>query len=172
MEIERKYLLRKLPADLNSYPHYDIEQAYITTAPVIRVRKKSIYEIGSDTPFEDQYVLTVKSGGMMTRQEYEMDIDAEAYQKLVAKADGNLISKTRYKLPLDQGLTLELDIFHGLFDGLVMGEIEFPDQEMANSYPLPVFAAEDVTYDTRFHNSTMSSMDELQIIHFLKSINN
>ena len=55
------------------------------------------------------------------------------------KADGNVITKTRYKIPLNQGLTLELDLFEGLFDGLVMGEVEFPEFiliSMINMLPL------------------------------------
>jgi len=50
-----------------------------------------------------------------------------------------VITKTRYKIPLNQGLTLELDLFEGLFDGLVMGEVEFPEFiliSMINMLPL------------------------------------
>jgi len=50
-----------------------------------------------------------------------------------------VIAKTRYKIPLNQGLTLELDLFEGLFDGLVMGEVEFPEFiliSMINMLPL------------------------------------
>ena len=39
MEIERKFLFHKLPDQLDTYPHYGIEQAYVTTNPVIRVRE-------------------------------------------------------------------------------------------------------------------------------------
>lgn len=122
MEIERKFLFHKLPDQLDTYPHYSIEQAYVTTNPVIRVRKKTLYDAASAVS-DYQYVLTVKSSGMLARQEFELPIDEAAYRTLCAKADGNVIAKTRYKIPLNQGLTLELDIFEGLFDGLVMGEV-------------------------------------------------
>ena len=39
MEIERKYLIKKLPEDLAQYPHMEMEQAYLFTEPVVRVRK-------------------------------------------------------------------------------------------------------------------------------------
>ena len=68
---------------------------------------------------------------MMTRQEYELDIDKAAYENLLKKAEGNIITKNRYIIPLDNSLILELDIFKGIFDGLIMGEIEFPDEETA-----------------------------------------
>ena len=44
------------------------------------------------------YVLTVKSSGMLARQEFELPIDEAAYLTLCAKADGNVIAKTRYKM--------------------------------------------------------------------------
>ena len=138
MEIERKFLFHKLPDQLDSYPHYGIEQAYVTTNPVIRVRKKTLYDAASAVS-DCQYVLTVKSSGMLARQEFELPIDEDAYRTLCAKADGNVIAKTRYKIPLNQGLTLELDLFEGLFDGLIMGEVEFPEFiliSMINMLPL------------------------------------
>ena len=167
MEIERKFLLHELPADLESYPHYDIEQAYVTTNPVIRVRKKTTY---SGDNRETKYILTVKSSGLLARQEFELAIDEDAYATLCKKADGNVISKTRYKIPLEQNLILELDIFKGLFDGLVMGEIEFPNEEFAKNYMPPSYVKEEVTYDTRFHNSTMSDMSKVEIETFIQSL--
>ena len=61
MEIERKFLISKenLPADLDAYPHHRLEQGYLSTAPVVRIRKE-----------DDNYYLTYKSKGLMTREEY------------------------------------------------------------------------------------------------------
>ena len=169
MEIERKFLLRELPAHLESYPHYEIEQAYITTNPVIRVRKKTVYHQTDETT-STNYILTVKSSGLLARQEFELPIEEASYKNLCKKADGNVIAKTRYKIPLAQNLVLELDIFSGLFAGLIMGEIEFPDEASAKSYNPPAFIPEEVTFDTRFHNSTMSSMSKEEIAEFIQSL--
>ena len=38
MEIERKFLIPVLPVDLEEYPHYGIEQGYLSTSPVLRIR--------------------------------------------------------------------------------------------------------------------------------------
>lgn len=160
MEIERKFLLNKLPDNLETYEKIDLEQAYISTEPVIRVRKKVSAK-------SEKYILTVKSTGLMSRQEFELDMEEKAYNNLIHKADGNIISKSRYLIPLEKGLTLELDIFHGIFDGLVMGEIEFPDEETAKKYTPPEFISEEVTFDTRFHNSTMSSMSKEDISNLM-----
>ena len=40
MEIERKFLVRQLPADLSSFQCLCIEQAYLCTNPVIRIRRQ------------------------------------------------------------------------------------------------------------------------------------
>ena len=42
MEIERKFLISKenLPANLDAYPHHKLEQGYLSTAPVVRIRKE------------------------------------------------------------------------------------------------------------------------------------
>lgn len=166
MEIERKFIPKELPISIEQYDYLVMEQAYISTEPVIRIRKKIFHPADQskvDSNSDASYVLTVKSAGLMARQEYELDISADSYQHLLTKAEGNTILKHRYLIPLGDGLTLELDVFHGAFEGLMMGEIEFPDAESAKKYAPPAYLAEEVTYDSRFHNSTMSAMSESDI---------
>ena len=49
MEIERKYLVSGIPDNIDSYPCRFIEQGYLNTAPVVRVRRDN-----------DNYYLTYK----------------------------------------------------------------------------------------------------------------
>ena len=106
MEIERKFLIPKenLPADLASYPCRRIEQGYLCTSPVVRIRRQ-----------DDEYFLTYKSKGLMSREEYNLPLTADAYEHLKPKADGILITKDRYVIPEKDGLFIELDVFHGEF---------------------------------------------------------
>lgn len=164
MEIEKKYLINHIPEDIDAYPHYEITQGYVNTQPVIRIRSKQ-YPDG-----EPAYVLTVKGNGMLSRQEFELDITKDEFDTLAKKVDGNIISKTRYNIPLSDGLKLELDIFSGLFDGLVMGEIEFPDEAAAQKYNPPAYIGREVTFDKRFHNSNMSLMSREAISEFIAGI--
>lgn len=145
MEIERKYLIHSIPFDLSIYPHHAIEQAYLNTDPVLRIRRQ-----------DDTYYLTYKSKGLLAREEYNLPLNVEAYQHLLTKADGNILTKTRYKIPLGDHLTIELDIFHGCFDGLILAEVEFPTLEEANAFTPPDFFGEDVTFSTDYQNSTLS----------------
>lgn len=164
MEIERKYLLKSLPENLSSYECYHLEQAYITTNPVIRVRKKVHVSLDNN---DCKYILTVKSGGLMIREEYEILLDEEGYQNVLKKAEGNIITKDRYIIPLEDNLKLELDIFKGAFEGLIMGEVEFPDEETAKKYTPPEFISEEVTFNKNYSNSAMSKMTKEQISLFL-----
>ena len=94
----------------------------------------------------------------MVREEYNLPLTQEAYEHLKPKIDGRLIQKKRYVIPLDSGLTLELDIFEDSLAPLVIAEIEFPDEESANSFVAPAWLGEDVTMSPLYHNSTLSKI--------------
>lgn len=147
MEIERKFIPTKLPENLDSFEHHDIEQAYLNTNPVVRIRKQ-----------DDKYILTYKGKGMMAREEHNLPLNKESYYHLLSKADGNVISKTRYLIPIGNGLTAELDIFSGKFDGMLLVEVEFDSVEAADAFVPPEWFGDDVTYDKHFHNSYLSKV--------------
>ena len=145
MEIERKFLISSLPENLDSYEHHQIEQGYLCTEPVVRIRKE-----------DENYYMTYKSKGLMVREEYNLPLTKEAYYHMKEKADGIVICKTRYLIPLTDKLTIELDHFHNEYEGLYLAEVEFESEEEANAFIPPHWFKEDVTCDGRYHNSTMS----------------
>lgn len=144
MEIERKFTVKKMPEHLETYPRKEIEQAYLCQSPVIRVRR-------SDERFE----LTCKGEGLLAHEELNLPLDEAAYRKLLAKAEGRVIRKTRYLLPCPP-YTIELDVFHGDYDGLVIAEVEFPSIEEAGSFECPGFFDRDVTNDPAYYNANMA----------------
>lgn len=145
MEIERKYLIHRLPKNLEAYPRRQIEQAYLCTSPVVRIRRQ-----------DQEYYLTYKGKGLMVREEYNLPLTKEAYEHLKEKADGIILSKTRYLLPLPPNLTIELDIFDPPYENLWLAEVEFPSEEEANAFLPPAWFGEDVTFSTAYHNSNLS----------------
>lgn len=160
MEIERKFTLKKIPENLESYPCHIIEQAYLNTTPVVRVRQQ-----------DNDYYLTYKGSGMMVREEYNLPLDEASYKHLLKKADGNIISKKRYIIPLENpqftdgfvplstpNLIIELDVFAPPFAPLIMAEVEFPSTEMANAFIAPDWFEADVTNDPAYHNSNMATV--------------
>lgn len=145
MEIERKFLVQSLPDNLNDYPYHQIDQGYLCTDPVVRIRKQ-----------DEEYYLTYKSRGLMVREEYNLPLTRDAYEHLLSKIDSILISKKRYLIPLDSELTIELDIFEGELAPLILAEVEFHTEEDANAFTPPEWFGEDVTYSTDYHNSVLS----------------
>ena len=146
MEIERKWLINTIPSDLEQYPHHIIEQGYLNTTPVVRVRRQ-----------DELYILTYKGGGMMAREEYNLPLTEDAYRHLLEKADGIILKKRRYMIPLGNRLTAEIDIFSGVWEGLIITEVEFPDLVSAESFQAPDWFGDEVTYDGHYHNSWLSS---------------
>lgn len=147
MEIERKFLVKSLPENLEEYPCHAIEQGYLCTSPVVRIRRQ-----------DDAYILTYKSSGMLAREEYNLPLDETSYLHLKAKVDGNVISKKRYVIPQGDGLNIELDIFQEPFQGMILAEVEFPSKEAATAYVPPSWLGKDVTFDPKYHNSYLSSL--------------
>ena len=152
MEIERKFLLKSLPDNLKDYPFHQIEQGYLCTDPVVRIRRQ-----------DEEYYLTYKSKGLMVREEYNLPLTKEAYEHLLPKIDGILISKKRYLIPLDCGLTIELDIFEGELAPLILAEVEFPTEKEAKAFVPPQWFGEDVTYSPNYHNSVLSQKNQSKI---------
>ena len=148
MEIERKFLVKELPENLENYESKKIAQGYLCTAPVVRIRRSN-----------EDYYLTYKGKGLMVREEYNLPLTKDAYEHLLPKIDGRLIAKTRYLIPLTDRLTAELDVFEGELSPLTLVEVEFENVEEANAFQPPEWFGEDVTDSGKYQNSTLSQRD-------------
>lgn len=151
MEIERKWLIKadNIPYDLEKLEHFEIEQAYISFSPTVRIRRIN----------SERFILTVKSkpiGNSFAREEFEMDIAEKEYFSLLKKAEGRLIHKTRYLNRREDGLLEEIDIFSGGFNGLAYLEIEFSDEKEAKDFVQPQWVERDVTNEKGFSNGALA----------------
>lgn len=143
MEIERKFTVKELP-DLSNYQYKKLTQAYLNTDPVIRIRRE-----------DEKYVLTYKGKGLLAREEHNLPLNADSFEHLLPKADGLIISKTRYLIPYENYL-IELDIFDEDLAPLIMAEVEFESEDEAHAFVPPSWFDKDVTQDKRYHNSNLS----------------
>lgn len=159
MEIERKYALNFLPGELSQYRYKVIEQGYLCHKPTIRIRKSN-----------DDYILTYKSkfgierkseNSALINNEVELPLTEDAFYELKAKTDGNIIHKTRYLIPLDNGLTAELDVFEGKLAGLNVVEVEFPDEKTADEFTPPAWFGKELSSDRRFSNYNLSKLSSI-----------
>ncbi len=143
MEIERKFLVDKIPS-LNELKSDEIIQAYLSIEPEIRVRKRG-----------EKYYRTEKGEGTLVREEIEREISRSEFDEGYAKSQGRVIEKTRYLIPY-MNVTIELDIYKGKHEGLVVAEIEFESESDAEAFVIPSWLGKEITYEVAFRNKILS----------------
>ena len=147
-EIERKFLVAALPDGLGEGDA--IEQGYLAIAPdgvETRIRRRA----GAAT-------LTVKSGPAMIRVEEEIPLEAARFEALWPLTEGRRLEKVRHLIPLEPGLTAELDVYGGVLAGLLTAEIEFPSEAAARDFSPPPWLGEEVTGDTTYANQNLATL--------------
>ena len=146
MEIERKFLVSDLP-DLDDTEADEIEQGYLAIGVdgEVRLRRKG-----------EKLLLTAKRGGGISRDEAEVDLDREAFERLWPLTEGRRLHKRRHVLPQgDQ--TIELDVYEGDLEGLLVAEIEFDTEDEARAFQPPDWIDQEVTGDDRYLNETLAT---------------
>jgi CYTH domain-containing protein len=147
-EIERKFLVRKLPDNLASHAPKEISQGYLVSMDdglQVRLRKTG-----------DKYSLTFKRGVGNVREEREVELTAEQFGALWPATEGKRLVKTRYEIPLGERV-VEIDVYHGKHEGLVVAEVEFDAEEAAKDFQPPDWLGDDVTGDPRYSNQLLAS---------------
>lgn len=149
MEIERKFAAT-LPldgVDLDAAPSSELRQGYVAIddRSEVRVRAKG-----------DRRRLTVKGGHGRVREEVELDLDADAFERLWALTDGRRVVKRRHEVELPGGLVAEVDVYSGALDGLVTVEVEFASEAAADAFAAPAWMGREVTGDRRYANAALA----------------
>lgn len=152
IEIEKKYLVKEIPFSLSKYKKIDIEQSFIYIKPAIRIRKA-----------DNKYFLTIKSKAPdnikckpdLARTEFEISITKKAYTDLSKHTVGRKIIKTRFLIPYKTH-TIELDIFKGVYKGLMYAEVEFKNIKSANNFVAPKWFYKDVTGIEKYKNTSLA----------------
>lgn len=145
-EIERKFLVNGDYKSLATKA-YKISQGYLSSVPgrTVRVRIR-----------DDEGYLTIKGAANksgVSRFEWEKEIPVEEAEELLPLCEPGIIDKTRHIISASNGLFFEVDEFHGDNEGLVVAEIELPDE----NYPFekPEWLGKEVTGDRRYYNSML-----------------
>lgn len=144
IEIERKFLLRSEDWRLGAVAHA-ISQGYLAREPhrTVRVRLR-----------DDEAWMTVKGPTTgISRAEVEFPLDRSIACELLELCLDGLIEKTRHELWFE-GLLWEIDEFHGTNEGLVVAEVELPDENFA--FVRPDWVGAEVSADVRFSNSLLA----------------
>jgi len=149
VEIERKFLVETVP-DLRDAASVAIEQGYLALATSdggaeVRLRRKG-----------DELLLTIKGGTGKVRAEEELELDRERFDSLWPLTAGRRVSKRRHLIGLDR-LTVELDVYEGELEGLVVAEIEFADEAQADGFEPPPWLGRELTGDQRYLNERLAT---------------
>ncbi len=148
MEIERKFLVAEQPPPEGS-PSVRIEQGYLAldakSGVEVRLRRK-----------DEELLLTIKGGAGRSRSEEELSLDRQRFESLWPLTEGRRLSKERHLIS-HGGFEIELDVYREDLDGLLIAEVEFPDEEAAEGFEKPKWFGEEVTGERGYLNQTLAT---------------
>lgn len=146
-EIERKFLVRDLPAGLSKQPCASIVQGYLpleTGQLEVRLRRQAARRL-----------LTIKCGHGKSRLEAEFPVPKEQFEALWELTAGRRVAKRRYSVP-SGGLLVQLDVYQGKHRGLVTAEVEFNSKRNSVRFRPPEWFGKEVTGTGKFGNATLA----------------
>jgi adenylate cyclase len=147
VEIERKFLVERIPDGIASATGEQMRQGYVAQDADVSVRVRMTARART---------LTVKAGTGMTRTEIELSLTDVQADALWPHTAGRRIDKTRYRVALDDGTVAELDVYSAELAGLYTVEVEFESEFDAASFVAPAWFGADVTDDVRWSNASLA----------------
>jgi CYTH domain-containing protein len=148
MEIERKFLVDELPDELADQPGEAIDQGYLAIGEdgvEVRVRR-----------YRGATTLTVKSDGGLVRVEEEIDVSESCLRSLWPLTEPRRIHKRRHRIPTEDGLKIELDVYGGALEGLVVAEVEFDSERASEAFVPPRWLGREVTEDAGYKDKALA----------------
>ena len=145
-EIERKFLVSG--PEWRDLVEADIRicQFYVAVAPGRTVRVR----ISDDASAR----LTLKFGiKARERDEFEFPIPLDEAREMQAFAIGRVIEKTRHHVR-HRGYLYEVDVFGGMLSGLVVAELETPED--VPDEMLPAWLGREVTGQRDYYNASLA----------------
>ena len=149
-EIERKFLVEEVPVWVRQLPGQTLRQGYLAAEPGRNEVRLRAYG-------EGVFMLTVKSSGGRVRDEKEIELLPEQFDRLWPLTLDARLEKTRIEVDLDDDRTAEIDLYHGRHEGLAVAEVEFPDKEAAEAFAPPPWFGREVTDDPSYKNRTLAT---------------
>jgi adenylate cyclase len=144
-EIERKFLVAEVPGDLDIGSREEIAQGYLATGDhQVRLRRQG-----------DRPLLTAKRGRGLVRDEVEVPLEEESFERLWPLTEGRRLKKERLTATVD-GQTVEVDVYRGPLAGLIVAEVEFEDLGAARAFLPPRWFGRELTDDARYSNQRLA----------------
>jgi CYTH domain-containing protein/CHAD domain-containing protein len=147
-EIERKFMVSSPPAWLAERPGTALDQGYLAISERAEVRLRRAGE---------RLTLTVKAGEGEEREEVEVTLAPEQFERLWPLTEGARVAKTRRLVSLPDGLRAEVDAYNGRLGGLQVVEVEFRSTEQSRRFEPPPWFGEELTEDARYSNQSLAT---------------
>lgn len=161
LEIEKTFLVKKIPDDLSSYNSHQIKQGYISlSSPALRIRQK-------DNKFELTKKIPLKAGDWSSVEEINIPLTEAEFNKLWLLTEKSL-EKIRYEIPLHDNLIAELDVFRGELEGLSFVEVEFISEDQMNLFQKPDWFGKDITQEDFSANVFLAGKNFLEVKKYFK----
>ncbi len=146
LEIERKWRVAT-PGDLPTQlpAGTEIKQGYVAIGPdEVRIRQKGAAK-----------KLTFKQGSGLVRREFEVDLSEAQFATLWPATEGRRVEKVRHAVAYE-GHTVEVDVFVGGLDGVIVAEVEFADRAAAEAFRPPAWFADELTGREEWSNARLA----------------
>lgn len=147
LEIERKFIMQGFPEEIGieMLREVEIEQGYISIEPEVRLHG------ATDTSTqEENFRLTLKGNGDLTRTELITDVSKEFYMEAKKMLPGEMIRKTYRKYQFGELLLEVCHVDAGTENAFYYGEIEFESEEKAREFVAPEWLGQDVTCNDEY----------------------
>ena len=157
LELERRYLLRELPADLKGQEYnWRIVDRYLSNSR-LRLRRMT-------SPASGMVIFKLTQKYREAGQEATETIITNMYLNEVeyssfSQLQGTEITKKRYEYR-QQGDLYSIDVFEGPLQGLILAEMEAETAAELAAQPIPSFALKEVTADPFFSGGALAGLTE------------
>ncbi len=142
IELEKTYLVKKLPENLKSFKFKEIIDVYIPKTsehPKLRLRKNgNKFELTKKEPVND--------GDASHQKEQTIILTETEFNALNQQLEGKRVRKIRYFYGYN-GIIAEFDVFQDKLSGLVVVDFEFATLDEKDNFQMPDFCLVDITQE-------------------------
>ncbi len=164
VELERTFLLKKIPEGLEDCKSIEIFDIYIPRSvhhPILRIRKRGeVFEMTKKAPIEND---------SSEQEEQTISLSKEEFSEL-STLSGKKLRKIRYFYPINNR-TAEIDIHLDNLEGLATADFEFSSSEEKSNFTMPDFCLAEVTQEEFAAAGYLSGKKYEDIQSFLEKYN-
>jgi len=156
MEIERKFLIDKDKWDTRRLAGIErkiIRQGYLSKDKERTVRVRTVKYDGQPPSMNEGWITVKGVTNSISREEFEYEVPFLEAEEMLKLCHEYIIEKDRYSAWFD-GSFWDLDLFKGINEGLMIGEVELDSEDQVFRHPN--WLGKEVSHDIRYYNSSLS----------------